>query len=153
MKTKIFIVMMALFLLVPDAIGQEVKNSLGHGYRGFVDIEEMERFAGISFSTTHGYQFNPNIYVGLGVDFFAVIGGSAWLKHADFRYDKTFKEKYNLFFDLKIFTQKGDNFAFRPAIGYRFNHFNINAGVWMGSKGDNLFSIGIGWDFGGRKKK
>ena len=24
-------------------------------------------------------------------------------------------------------------------------------GVWMG-KGDNLFSIGIGWDFGGRKK-
>ena len=152
MKAKVMTMVAILLLSVTSATGQEGKNSLGHGYRGFIDIEEYESFAAINLSTTHGYQFNPNIFVGLGVDYFSIIGGSAWLKHADFRYDKTFKGKYNLYFDLKIFTQKADNFVYRPAIGYRFNHFNINAGIWMG-KGDNLFSIGIGWDFGGRKKK
>ena len=85
-----------LLLFVTSAMGQEGKNSLGHGYRGFIEIEEMEDFAAINLSTTHGYQFNPNIFVGLGVDYFSIIGGTAWLKHADFRYDKTFKGKYNL---------------------------------------------------------
>lgn len=151
MKAKVMAMMAVLLLTVTNVMGQEGKNSLGHGYRGFIGIEELEDFAAINLSTTHGYQFNPNIFVGVGVDYMGVIGGFGWLEHADFRYDKTFKDKYNLFFDMKIYTYKLKEFKFRPSIGYRFNHFNINAGVWMG-KGDNLFSIGIGWDFGGRKK-
>ena len=61
MKVKVIATMLLLLSLATNVMGQESKNSLGRGYRGFVEVG----LPGIS--TTHGYQFNPNIFVGVGV--------------------------------------------------------------------------------------
>ena len=51
MKAKVMTMVAILLLSVTSATGQEAKNSLGHGYRGFIDIEEYESFAAINLST------------------------------------------------------------------------------------------------------
>ena len=63
MKVKVIATMVLLLSLSFNAMGQEGKKSLGSGYRGFVEVD----IPGIS--TTHGYQFNPNIFAGAGDSF------------------------------------------------------------------------------------
>jgi len=153
MKTKIITVAIVLFSLATNVMGQEGKYNLGRGYRGFIDVEEMGNFGIINFSTTHGYQFNPHIFVGAGVNCMAMIGESLWAYSANVRFDATSKGKFNPFFDLKTYFQKDIFFNLHPTVGCRFNHFNVKAGYWFDQDFAGFFTIGIGFDFGGRKKK
>ena len=153
MKTKIITVAIILLSLVSNVMGQEAKYNLGRGYRGFIDVEEMGNFGIINFSTTHGYQFNPHIFVGAGVNCMAMIGESLWAYSANVRFDATSKGKFNPFFDLKTYFQKDIFFNLHPTVGCRFNHFNVKAGYWFDQDFAGFFTIGIGFDFGGRKKK
>ena len=154
MKVKFIATMLLLLSLATNVMGQESKNSLGRGYRGFIETEEWDNFAVLNVSTTHGYQFTPNIYAGIGVGVAASIGGSGWYTTANFRYDATIKDKFTPFFDVKIYTRKGYKFDhIHPSIGYRFKHFNVKAGYLIQKGESNFLSLGIGFDFGGRKKK
>ena len=144
MKVKVITTMVLLLSLSFNAMGQESKNSLGRGYRGFVEVD----IPGIS--TTHGYQFNPNIFVGVGASW---IGHSDWAALAKFRYDATIKDKFTPFFDVNTYIEKDYEFNIHPSVGYRFKHFNVKVGYLMDGEGDGGFTIGIGFDFGGRKKK
>lgn len=93
------LILVALFFSVAVSMsGQETSvnkesNSLGHRYRAFVEMNGKYDLGEFDFSTTHGYQFNPNLYAGLGYSYGAVIGGYFSYVHADIRYDFTFKEK------------------------------------------------------------
>ena len=147
MKTKIITVAIVLFSLVSNVMGQKGKYNLGRGYRGFVEVG----LPGIS--TTHGYQFNPNIFVGVGVVGISWMGGSDWAGLANFRYDATIKGKFTPFIDVNTYIEKDYEFNIHLSVGYRFKHFNVKAGYLMDGDGDGGFTIGIGFDFGGRKKK
>ena len=153
MKVKFIATMLLLLSLVSNVMGQKGKYNLGRGYRGFIDVEEMGNFGIINFSTTHGYQFNPHIFVGAGVNCMAMIGESLWAYSANVRFDATSKGKFNPFFDLKTYFQKDIFFNLHPTVGCRFNHFNVKAGYWFDQDFAGFFTIGIGFDFGGRKKK
>ncbi len=144
MKVKVIATMVLLLSLSFNAMGQESKNSLGRGYRGFVEVD----IPGIS--TTHGYQFNPNIFVGVGASW---IGHSDWAALAKFRYDATIKDKFTPFFDVNTYIEKDYEFNIHPSVGYRFKHFNVKVGYLMDGEGDGGLTFGIGFDFGGRKKK
>ena len=144
MKVKVITTMVLLLSLSFNAMGQESKNSLGRGYRGFVEVD----IPGIS--TTHGYQFNPNIFVGVGASW---IGHSDWAALAKFRYDATIKDKFTPFFDVNTYIEKDYEFNIHPSVGYRFKHFNVKVGYLMDGEGDGGLTFGIGFDFGGRKKK
>ena len=144
MKVKVIATMVLLLSLSFNAMGQESKNSLGRGYRGFVEVD----IPGIS--TTHGYQFNPNIFVGVGASW---IGHSDWAALAKFRYDATIKDKFTPFFDVNTYIEKDYEFNIHPSVGYRFKHFYVKVGYLMDGEGDGGLTFGIGFDFGGRKKK
>ena len=144
MKVKVIATMLLLLSLATNVMGQESKNSLGRGYRGFVEVD----IPGIS--TTHGYQFNPNIFVGVGASW---IGDSDWAALAKFRYDATIKDKFTPFFDVNTYIEKDYEFNIHPSVGYRFKHFNVKVGYLMDGEGDGGLTFGIGFDFGGRKKK
>ena len=144
MKVKVIATMVLLLSLSFNAMGQESKNSLGRGYRGFVEVD----IPGIS--TTHGYQFNPNIFVGVGASW---IGDSDWAALAKFRYDATIKDKFTPFIDVNTYIEKDYEFNIHPSVGYRFKHFNVKVGYLMDGEGDGGLTVGIGFDFGGRKKK
>ena len=144
MKVKVIATMLLLLSLATNVMGQESKNSLGRGYRGFVEVD----IPGIS--TTHGYQFNPNIFVGVGASW---IGDSDWAALAKFRYDATIKDKVTPFIDVNTYIEKDYEFNIHPSVGYRFKHFNVKVGYLMDGEGDGGLTFGIGFDFGGRKKK
>ena len=144
MKVKGIATMLLLLSLATNVMGQDGKNSLGRGYRGFVEVD----IPGIS--TTHGYQFNPNIFVGVGASW---IGDSDWAALAKFRYDVTIKDKFTPFFDVNTYIEKDYEFNIHPSVGYRFKHFNVKVGYLMDGEGDGGLTFGIGFDFGGRKKK
>lgn len=147
MKVKVIATMLLLLSLATNVMGQEGKKSLGSGYRGFVEV-------GIpGISTTHGYQFNPNIYVGVGVVGMSWIGGSDWAGLVNFRYDATIKDKFTPFIDVNTYIEKDYEFNIHPSVGYRFKHFNVKVGYLMDGEGDGGLTFGIGFDFGGRKKK
>ena len=144
MKVKVIATMLLLLSLATNVMGQESKNSLGRGYRGFVEVD----IPGIS--TTHGYQFNPNIFVGVGASW---IGHSDWAALAKFRYDATIKDRFTPFIDVNTYIEKDYEFNIHPSVGYRFKHFNVKVGYLMDGEGDGGLTFGIGFDFGGRKKK
>ena len=106
MKVKVIAMILLLLSLATNVMGQEGKYNLGRGYRAFVEIEEMGNFGIINLSTTHGYQFNPHIFVGAGVNCMALIGETLWAYSANVRFDATSKGKLNPFFDLKTYFQK-----------------------------------------------
>lgn len=127
------------------------------GYRGFVDVGAAFSFNRIPsldltngqymnnhdrfllLSTTHGYQFNDNLFLGAGVLF--GLGEEFEMPiYVDGRYDFKFN-KFTPFADLRIGYNIGkernsSGFWFSPTIGYRFN--------WGRKLGLNL---GIGFSF------
>ena len=92
-------------------------------------------------------------FVGAGVNCMTMIGESLWAYSANVRFDATSKGKLNPFFDLKTYFQKDIFFNLHPTVGCRFNHFNVKAGYWFDKDLAGFFTVGIGFDFGGRKKK
>ena len=153
MKVKVIATMLLLLSLATNVMGQEGKYNLGRGYRGFIDVEEMGNFGIINFSTTHGYQFNPHIFAGAGVTYMVSTAGDEWNLNANVRIDATSKGKFIPFLDVKTYIKDDYLFNIHPSIGCRFNHINVKAGYWKVKDADGIFTIGIGFDFGGRKKK
>ena len=63
------------------------------------------------------------------------------------------KNKFTPFFDVNTYIEKDYEFNIHPSVGYRFKHFNVKVGYLMDGEGDGGLTFGIGFDFGGRKKK
>ncbi len=138
------------------------------GYRGFVDVEmswtnwriadsyirdsngkiTVESTRNKSFylvdwiTMSHGYQFNPRFYLGIGFTLFGIedlndtMYSSAFL-HA--RTDQTFG-KFTPFADIRVgattLNSSGNSWSFycSPTIGYRFNfghRVNLNLSIGM----------------------
>ena len=155
MKAKIIVAMLVLLSLATNAMGQEGKYNLGSGYRGFVEVDQLLDYEIIFLSTTHGYQFNPHIFAGACVTYMASKAGNEWNLNANVRIDATTKGKFIPFLDVKTYILPKDDYLLNihPSIGCRYNHINVKAGYWKVKNADGIFTIGIGFDFGGRKKK
>ena len=128
-RTITTFLMLALALV---AFGRQPEQ----GYRGFIDWSNSYRttanFTGFprissyytGISTSHGYQFNPVLFVGAGLDFehCSKIDSNILALYAHGRTDFKFG-KFTPFADARL----GYNFVsgggvyFSPSIGYRFN--------------------------------
>lgn len=155
MKLARLFIMTVIFSIAANLFGQEGNistetSSLGHGYRAFAEINVLNNGGGLDISTTHGYQFDSNLYAGAGVSYGAVIGGYYSFVHAEIRYDFVIKEKVTPFADLRV--SYNDGVIIQPAIGYRYKHLNVSARYWL-NKFDDIITFSIGFDFGGRKKR
>lgn len=151
------LLLLGLFLSMTVSLSGQEKvyntevKAFDHGYRAFVEINGIYNLAGFDFSTTHGYQFNSNLYAGAGVSYGAVIGGYYSYAHADIRCDYVYKDKITPFADLRISFNKSGALL-QPAIGYRYKRLNVSARYWL-NKYDDIMTFGVGFDFGGRKKR
>ena len=152
MKTKVIATMLLLLSLATNVMGQDGKYNLGRGYRGFVEVEKLWDLECLFLSTTHGYQFNPHIFAGAGVTYMSSNAGDEWNLNANVRIDATSKGKFIPFLDVKTYIKDDYLLNIHPSIGCRFNHINVKAGYWKVKDADGIFTIGIGFDFGGRKK-
>lgn len=122
------------------------------GYRGFIEWsndmrrpeyyyfgKETQIFSGIS--TSHGYQINPDLFVGAGVaiELHSNNGTQNWLVplFAQIRTDRKWGD-FTPFGDLRVgysaVSGSDRGFFLSPSIGYRFN--------WGRKAGLN---IGLGW--------
>lgn len=125
-----------------------------HGYRGFVewsnDItsyrydDDGTRFSSWStgFSTSHGYQFNPNLFLGAG------IGLQGWVNNpgsdllplfVQVRTDQNWNG-FTPYGDLRIGGNlcDGGGLFLSPSVGYRFNwgrKVGINLGIGLTLRG------------------
>lgn len=142
MKRQIIFIFMLLSAIVGSMARQPER-----GYRGFLDwsnslrsekwVERYTKFySGVS--TSHGYQFNPWLYVGGGLDweYHSSSNTNIFAVFVDGRTDLKFG-KFTPFGDVRIGYRipengyKGD-FYFSPSIGYRFSwgrKVGINLGV------------------------
>lgn len=145
MKRQIIFILLLLSVTVGSMARQPER-----GYRGFLDWSNSLRsdkfieryttyYSGVS--TSHGFQFNPWLYVG---------GGLNWEHHSDSgtdilavfvdgRTDLKFG-KFTPFGDVRLgFSMTdGGGVYFSPTIGYRFNwgrKVGINLGIGLTVKG------------------
>lgn len=126
------------------------------GYRGFVDWsndvtqwkvwsdEKAETFYYTGMQTSHGFQFNPHLFLGagLGVEYCKKDGSYIVPLFLDVRTDQKFG-KFTPFADLRIGCSMSEGFGeyVSPTIGYRFNwgrKVGINVGVGATIKGYHL---------------
>ncbi len=143
MKTKLLILLFALGAFAAEAREPQ------QGYRGFFDFDfhyfsqktpwnANSDYLYLSLSTSHGYQFNPHLYIGAGLTF---AGDNMLPLYLNARTDWKFG-KFTPFGDIKLgynFTDGGGIF-FSPSVGYRFNwgrKVGINLGVGLTVKGYN----------------
>lgn len=119
------------------------------GYKGFVDLGYSigvgdGQYAGrIDFTTSHGYQFNPYLFLGAGagVNYYCERGASEWSFPVFANPRATLLDgPVSPFIDAKIGYSFGENikgFYFSPGIGVHFNSpntgmkFNFTAGYTM----------------------
>lgn len=129
------------------------------GYRGFVDWEntigntdytsnsdgsnyrECAWMSGIS--TSHGYQFNSHIFLGIGAAFvFMPMVDGILPVFVNFRYDYSHR-KFRPFGDFRIGYNFYNGFYMSPTIGYRLNwgrkvNLNFGLGVTVCGKTKNI---------------
>ena len=118
-------------------------NGVKRGYRGFVDLGYATGtyYDGLKnrmeVLTSHGYQFNPYIYTGLGAGIHYYYGevDCIWIPiFVNFRAD-FLNKKITPFLDFKIGYTIGNNdtngFYLSPTVGYRFG-FNSNLALNIG---------------------
>lgn len=117
------------------------------GYRGFIEWDNtfgrsnyysesnsiLDRIFYTGIATSHGYQFNHNIFLGTGIDFTIGYPGSMLPAFIDFRYDLLFG-KFTPFGDVRLGYNMtaGGGIYFSPSIGYRFNwgrKVSLNIGI------------------------
>ncbi len=161
---KLVIAVVSLSLSL-SAIAQQPKR----GYRGFVDwdnnftayywVEDEKTavwFTGVA--TSHGYQFNPNLFVGGGAMLECSTKYKKWLVpvYAHIRTDQKWGD-CTPFGDLRVGYNmcNGGGIYLSPSIGYRFSTggvvaMNISMGMTLrgaseGTKG--MFNFRIGIDF------
>lgn len=132
-----------LLLVICNITGYSKEPSAG--YRGFVEWDNsygpnvegiLSSFIYTGISTSHGYQFNRNIYLGAGFDISIGYPGYMVPIFTDFRFDKAFGS-FTPYVDIRL----GYNIAieglyFSPTIGYRINwgrktSFNIGVGATL----------------------
>lgn len=143
---------LTLFAVMWSAVVGVEAREPERGYRGFADLNfalmlnggygDPDIYYGIS--TSHGYQFNPHLFVGAGLEWEHVheagylweVGQMPVFIHA--RTDWTLKNRYPVYGDLRvggvIFGEYRLYIA--PTVGYRFNWgkklgLNLGAGVTL----------------------
>ncbi|MBQ8501979.1 MAG: hypothetical protein IJ494_06760 [Bacteroides sp.] len=147
-------------------------NGVQRGYRGFLDLGYTLGTGDwgedrIELSTSHGYQFNPYFYAGLGVGAHYYFDSEVVEVpiFADFRAD-FLNNRITPFFDFKIGYTVYDatGFYMAPSVGCRFATGNSGAvnvslgytmqkvefeGYYYGSSSENCggFSIKVGFEF------
>lgn len=163
MTNKIYkIVLTATIVLFAAAAAHALEPQ--RGYRGFIEqdntigVLKYYNYMGdydhdaqwyIGSSTTHGYQFNNHIFVGLGLMWAtSIVSFDSMLPiFADFRYDCSFG-KYTPFADFRIGKDFSDDTGtyISPTVGYRLNwggKMNVNFGVGLTllSRADEEFKM------------
>ena len=159
---KAFITFLLLAVVALGGMARQPER----GYRGFIDWSSSIRnddwlfgkttsfYTG--FATTHGYQFNPRLFVGAGLDYeyCSKITSSIAALFAHARTDLKFGA-YTPFGEVRLGynVAHGGGVYFSPAIGYRFNwgrKMGINAALGMTLQGytAEVYNIDIepdGW--------
>ncbi|MDE5553974.1 MAG: hypothetical protein K2J10_02190 [Muribaculaceae bacterium] len=134
------------------------------GYRGFIDWDNSMRqypqwmdfnkkvlraYSGVS--TSHGYQFNPNFFLGAGIAVQYNSNFKDWILPVflHVRTDQKFG-KYTPFGDMRIgySLTDGGGVYFSPMVGYRFNWgrkmgVNIGAGLTVKQITYTIFDVGF----------
>ena len=157
MRRIVFVIIMILTLMPDTLFGSEVSK----GYRGFVDATfdatsfkiaddyhhdssglvltgvHREGFVSAGIATSHGYQFNPHLYVGLGLlGYYSQIDTAVLIgTFLHVRTDQTFG-RYTPYAEVRtgLKTDGIGAFFVTPAIGYRFNFghkTNLNVGIGL----------------------
>lgn len=150
---RVITVILISFIVPVLGFGMEPQR----GYRGFIDwdnsIGKMNYFDNaegknvrdtqwlIGVSTSHGFQFNRNIFLGGGL-MFSVATPSADIMlpvFVDFRYDLSLS-KFTPFGDVRLGfnLSDGGGVYFSPTIGYRLNFgrkVNMNFGLGFTLRG------------------
>lgn len=107
--------------------GKKTSKVKVKGYRGFVDVGYIEslndKSSSFEITTTHGYLFNPYIFLGggVGVDFSIDDDVVAVPIYGDFKVNFC-KANNSPFFDFKLGFSVGDRpgYYVAPALGIRF---------------------------------
>jgi hypothetical protein len=160
MKRLTILFFAALFAICANALEPQ------RGYRGFIEWDnniarynydvvgaQTDYFTGLS--TSHGYQFNKNLFVGAGLAFDRNVDFDEWILpvYAQVRTDQNWGG-YTPFGDLRIGYNltDGGGIYFSPTVGYRFNwgrRLNLNVGVGLTLRGYgvdkynvNIYEIG-----------
>lgn len=148
---KRYIIIMLLIAMAATAMARQPKR----GYRGFLDwnndiaterydddLKITNYYSGIS--TSHGYQFNPNIFlgVGIGVENYRSLNRYIIPAYLHLRTDQKFGI-FTPFGEVRIGYNltDGGGIYFSPAIGYRFNwgrKLGVNLGVGLTVKGNKV---------------
>ncbi len=136
------------------------------GYRGFVDLEFYKSIDAISedhfgFSTTHGYQFKPWLFVGAGAGM--KISHNKHSKHdfgkktdfymfpvfADVRFD-LLKSRFSPYLDCRVgytLGNKAYSLMFNPSLGCRMgltDKLAINASLGYSMQSTDIAVISVG---------
>ncbi len=166
---RLFITSFAILLIAICSFGRQPER----GYRGFVDWtnriydrkswNQTDYIPGIS--TSHGYQFNPWLFAGAGLDYslkdigfsddhYYQLSSYMLSLFADIRTDLQFG-KFTPFADLRIGMNASTDGTvyFSPSIGYRFNWgrkvgINVGVGYTLDSYHHEKYIIGTtpeGW--------
>lgn len=160
-----------ILLVLASALGSMARQP-ERGYRGFIDWSNSYRensdnwyhdsyfYSGLS--TSHGYQFNPWLFVGAGLDWEHQwkegFNNNIFAAFVQGRTDLQFG-KFTPFGDVRLgFSMTdGGGVYFSPTIGYRFNwgrKAGINIGVGLTVQGytTDIYDIALSpegyWTFG-----
>ena len=151
-----------------QTIGSDFTPGIGpqKGYRGFFDLEFYKSIDAISedhfgFSTTHGYQFKPWLFVGAGAGM--KISHNKHCKHdfakktdfymfpvfADVRFD-LLKSKFSPYLDCRVgytLGNKAYSLMFNPSVGCRMgltDKLAINASLGYSMQRTDIAVVSIG---------
>lgn len=130
------------------------------GYRGFVEVGYTVGTGdagadAVSFTTSHGYQINPYVFVGAGAGVNYYHSPDMWSVPIFATARGTLIDgPISPFLDLKIGYAAADvsGFYFSPTIGCRFNKFTLSAGYQMvsvGSESESVYVPSYGYGYGG----
>ena len=119
-------------------------NEIKKGYRGFVDIGytfgvgdlRMDR---LEFTTTHGYQFNPYLFAGLGagISYWPDTEVMGYPLFVDIRTDIPTEAIFSPFVDIKL--------GFNPSNDHMSLYGNFSAGCRVAFSKHMAFNISLGF--------
>lgn len=125
MKKIVFL--LASLLAVSSIAAQESAVKIPSGYQGFLEQGPSYRFldegnTSVSFSTTHGFYFSDNAFVGVGL---ALEGGNDFFAapfYTAFKYNFSYRHKATPSLQLRLGSYLSDNVGAYAdvAIGVRF---------------------------------
>lgn len=162
-----------LFLILACSLTEVVGRNPERGYRGFVESESLfvpnlgflvggggESDFWTGFSTTHGYQINPHLFVGAGMSCLWVFNDIDYhtdtpkIKYlplfADVRTDLRF-DRFTPFADLRMGYNLLRHGAFSGALtlGYRFDwgrRVALNLALGVNLRGQRYEDFESGWN-------